>query len=415
MEKLIVRGGHPLCGSIRVSGSKNAALPLLFATLLTEEACIIENLPMIRDVEMALQILTYMGARVHYLTPATIEIQTKNLRPILPPPELVSELRASTYLMGAMLGRFGIAYVQDFGGCNFSPRPIDMHLFAAERLGATLADGVLSASQGLSGAVLPFVKVSVGATVNALLMAASAKGITVIENAACEPHVENLIAFLRSMGAKILRMGNALVVEGSALHGGRASVVGDMIEGGTYLLAGLATGGRVTVTGCDVAHLGAFLACLAVGGAEISATDASISLSGTLSAPIFIKTAPYPAFPTDLQPQTALVSALHKGSTVSEGVFAHRFGYLESLASMGLSYMKNGSTAYVFPSHLHSAAVSAEDLRGGAALLLAALSAEGRSEIGGAFRILRGYENIVEKFTSLGADIKLIKENEKGS
>ena len=413
MEKLIVEGGRPLCGVIRVSGSKNAALPLLFASVLTEETCVIENVPAIRDVKIALQILACMGAQIRSVGSAAIEIETKNMRPILPPPDLVSELRASTYLMGAMLGRFGRAYVQDFGGCNFSPRPIDMHLQAAQRLGAALSEGVLSAPKGLFGAVLPFEKVSVGATVNALLMASSAKGITVIENAACEPHVENLIAFLQSMGAVIFRMGNALVVEGRALHGGLSSVVGDMIEGGTYLLAGLATGGRVTVKGCDVAHLGAFLSCLADGGAEIFSSEEEITLSGTLSAPLFIKTAPYPAFPTDLQPQAAFAAACFSGGVVTEGVFPKRFGYLSSLASMGLSYVKSESTAYVFPSHLHAASVTAEDLRGGAALLLAALSASGKSEISSAYRILRGYENIVEKFSSLGANIKLIKE-EKG-
>ncbi len=410
MERLIVSGGKPLVGTVCASGSKNAALPLIFATILTEHICTIENLPAIRDVEMSLELLSSMGASICRLSRSAVEIDTKDLRPILPPPHLVSALRASTYLMGAMLGRFGRAYVQDFGGCNFSPRPIDMHLYAAERLGAGREKNILVAKQGLRGAIIPFDKVSVGATVNAMLMAARAKGITVIENAACEPHVENLIAFLCSMGASIHRMGNALVVKGGELHGGRASVVGDMIEGGTYLLAGLATGGSVTVKGCEPSHLGAFLSILSEGGAKISCEKDSVMLSGSLSSPLLIKTAPYPAFPTDLQPQTALVSALYAGGVVSEGVFAHRFGYLSALASMGLSYVKNESTAYIFPSRLSAAEVSATDLRGGAALLLAALSAHGESVIDGACCILRGYEDVVEKFSSLGADIKLVKE-----
>ncbi len=410
MERLIVSGGKPLEGTVHVSGSKNAALPLIFATILTENACTIENLPAIRDVEMSLEILAAMGASIRYLDRATVEIDTGALKPILPPPHLVAALRASTYLMGAMLGRFGRAYVQDFGGCNFSPRPIDMHLYAAEALGAWRQGDTLFASQGLTGAILSFDKVSVGATVNALLMAASAKGTTVIENAACEPHVENLIAFLRSMGARILRIGASLVVEGCALKGGRTSVIGDMIEGGTYLLAGLATGGRVTVTGCESAHLDAFLSLLAGSGARACIRDGRITLSGSLSSPLLIKTAPYPAFPTDLQPQTAAVCALHTGGIVTEGVFPHRFGYLSALGAMGLSFVKNGCTAYIFPSRLTPAAVRAADLRGGAALLLATLAAKGESVIEGASCILRGYEDVVEKFSSLGADIQLIKD-----
>ncbi len=415
MERLIVSGGKPLEGTVRVGGSKNAALPLIFATILTENACTIENLPAIRDVEISLEILAAMGASIRYLDRTTVEIGTRALKPILPPPHLVAALRASTYLMGAMLGRFGRAYVQDFGGCNFSPRPIDMHLYAAEALGAWRQGDTLFASQGLTGAILAFDKVSVGATVNALLMASAAKGTTVIENAACEPHVENLIVFLRSMGAQILRIGSSLVVEGRPLHGGRCSVVGDMIEGGTYLLAGLATGGCVTVTGCEGEHLSAFLSLLSGGGARVLIRDGRIALSGALSSPILIKTAPYPAFPTDLQPQTAAVLAAHMGGIVTEGVFPHRFGYLSTLETMGLSFVKNGSTAYIFPSRLIPATVTATDLRGGAALLLAALSAKGESVIEGASYILRGYEDIVEKFSTLGADIKLIKENEKGS
>ncbi len=413
MERLIVEGGRPLCGSIRVGGSKNAALPLIFASILSKSTCIIENLPAIRDVEMSLEILASMGAGIRYLDCTTVEIETEPLRPCLPPPALVSALRASTYLMGAMLGRFGGAFVQDFGGCNFSPRPIDMHLYAAECMGAHREKDVLSAPKGLRGAVIPFDKVSVGATVNALLMAVSAEGTTVIENAACEPHVENLIVFLRSMGASIHRIKKSLVIEGRTLHSGRAAVVGDMIEGGTYLLAGLATGGTVTVTGCEAEHLSSFLSLLSESGARICRRDGSITLSCHSLSPLVIRTAPYPAFPTDLQPQTALVSALHSGGIVTEEVFPNRFGYLASLATMGLSYVRNGNVAYIFPSRLIAAEVEAADLRGGAALLLAALSAKGRSEIGGASRILRGYESIVEKFSSLGADIELIKENPK--
>ncbi len=411
MEKMIVSGGRPLCGRVCVSGSKNAALPLIFATVLTDSVCKIENVPVIRDVEISLSLLSAMGADVRR-EGATVEICTRDMRPILPPPHLVRSLRASTYLMGAMLGRFGRAYLQDFGGCNFSPRPIDMHLYAAECLGADREGELLLAPMGLRGAVIPFDKVSVGATVNALLMASCAKGKTVIENAAREPHVENLIALLRSMGARISSLGSALVVEGGNLRGGRIAVCGDMIEGGTYLLAGLCTGGAVTVEGCDAAHLSSFLAVLSEGGAQVKRSEKGITVSGKLTAPLVVKTAPYPQFPTDLQPQTAVSSALFCGGAVTEGIFPGRFGYLRALEAMGLSYMKSGAMAYIFPSRLHSASVAMEDLRGGAAILLAALSVRGKSEVEGVGCILRGYENIVEKFSRLGADLRIVSEGE---
>ncbi|MBQ8269227.1 MAG: UDP-N-acetylglucosamine 1-carboxyvinyltransferase [Clostridia bacterium] len=405
MEKLTVRGGRPLGGTVRVSGSKNAALPLIFATVLTESVCVIENVPRIRDVEISLEILSSMGAQVRWEKRGSLAICTENMRLAAPPEHLVCSLRASTYLMGAMLGRFGRAYVQNFGGCNFSPRPIDMHLFAAKALGADLENNDILAPHGLRGAVIAFDKVSVGATVNALLMAVRAEGRTVIENAAAEPHVENLIVFLRSMGAAISRLGSALVVDGSDLRGGRAAVVGDMIEGGTYLLSGLATGGTVSVEGCDAVHLSSFLSILRRGGAFVKTEGGRITVSGRLIAPIMLKTAPYPGFPTDLQPQTALIGALHNGAVVTETVFPGRFGYLEALSDMGLSYVRSGSGAYLFPSRLYAGSVMAEDLRGGAALVLAALSAEGESVIYGISAVLRGYENIVEKFSSLGANI----------
>ncbi len=405
MEKLTVKGGRPLFGTVRVSGSKNAALPLIFATVLTDSVCVIENLPRISDVEVSLQILSSMGAQVRFTGRSSVEICTQNMRPCLPPPSLVCSLRASTYLLGAMLGRFGKAYVQDFGGCNFSKRPIDMHLFAAEALGARREGAELTAERGLVGAVLPFDKVSVGATVNALLMAVSAKGTTVIENAAFEPHVDNLILFLRSMGASITRLGSSLSVQGRPLHGGRVTVTADMIEAGTYLLSGLATGGSVTAEGCEASHLEAFLSLLREGGASVKTEDGRITVSGRLSSPITVRTAPYPGFPTDLQPQTALIGALHRGAVVTERVFPERFGYLAQLKRMGLSFVRNGGSAYLFSSRLHANAVSAEDLRGGAALVLAALHASGESTVYGAVNVLRGYENIIEKFSGLGADI----------
>lgn len=405
MEKLTVRGGRPLFGTVRVSGSKNAALPLIFATVLTDSVCIIENVPSIRDVEISLEILASMGAEVRRTARAGVEICTKNMRACLPPPDLVCSLRASTYLMGAMLGRFGRAYVQDFGGCNFSPRPIDMHLFAAKTLGAYREGDKLVAPRGLSGTVIPFEKVSVGATVNALLMAVTAKGTTEIQNAASEPHVENLILFLRSMGASITRIGTSLSVEGRPLGGGRVTVVGDMIEAGTYLLSGLATGGSVTVEGCEASHLSPFLSLLQNGGASVKIKDGSITVSGRLLSPITVRTAPYPGFPTDLQPQTALVGALHCGAVVTERVFPERFGYLSELKNMGLAFVRNGGSAYLFPSRLHAAAVQAQDLRGGAALVLAALHASGESTVYGAVNVLRGYERIIEKFFGLGADV----------
>ena len=407
MERLIVEGGRQLNGTVRVSGSKNAALPIIFATILTEKSCRIENLPVIRDVEISLSLLSEMGAEVRFSDRHTAEICTKNMRPRLPRKDFVSSLRASTYLIGAMLGRFGVAYLQNFGGCNFSNRPIDMHLYAARALGAEVNEDRILAKNGLSGAFIAFDKISVGATVNALFMAVSAKGITVIENAASEPHVENLIAFLRSMGARIFRLGSALVVEGSSLGEGRCAVIGDMIEGGTYLLAGLCTGGEVSVVGCEGGHLRSFLSLLSASGVNARCTEKEISVSGAPDRPLVFATAPYPAFPTDLQPQTAFTSALFFGADVTESVFPERFGYLDALENMGIVFRKSSGRAYILPSSVHPASVRATDLRGGAALLLAALSARGRSEIMGAPFILRGYEDIEDKFSRLGANIKL--------
>jgi UDP-N-acetylglucosamine 1-carboxyvinyltransferase len=319
---------------------------------------------------------------------------------------MISALRASTYLMGAMLGRFGRAYVQDFGGCNFSARPVDMHIYAAECLGAKREGDLLLAPMGLRAAVISFDKVSVGATVNALLMATAAKGKTVIENAAREPHVENLIAFLRSMGAKIFSLGSALVVEGGNLHGGRIAVVGDMIEGGTYLLAGLCTGGSVTVEGCETEHLSSLLSHLSDCGASVRKTAKTVCVSGALRKPLLLKTAPYPGFPTDLQPQCAATCAAFFGGAITESIFKERFGYLRALEKMGVCYQQGGGTAYIFPSCLRPAAVTAEDLRGGAAVLLTALAAQGESEIYGVQCILRGYENVIEKLSLLGASLR---------
>lgn len=405
MQTFILEGGRPLCGDIFVSGSKNAALPLLFGTLVTDGTSVIERLPEISDIRVALDLLSAMGAEVER-EGSGVRVSTARVCERVPPPELVRRIRASTYLLGAMLARFGRAEIGGYGGCDFSARPIDMHIAAALAFGAEKR-GELLVAERLHGAALRFHTVSVGATVNALLLAASAEGESLIENIAVEPHVLALAAFLRSAGARIEIFDRTARVTGAHLHGGQAKVIPDMIEAGTYLLAGVATGGRVRVHGIDPAELRSLTDILSLGGVRVEERGHTLSAEGRAEFPLTVETAPYPAFPTDLQPPTAPFLSLSAGGVIREGVFFERFGYLRELECFGLSYRVEGASAHIAPSRLHAASVTAPDLRGGAAALIAALAANGKSEIGGAEKILRGYEHPAAKLTALGARIRL--------
>lgn len=406
MKKIIVSGPSRLFGEVSVSGSKNAALPIIFATLITDGVSEIKNLPDIGDVRIALDIIRGFGARTQ-LRDGVAYIDTRSLSYREPSDVAVSKIRASTYLIGACLSRFGECKISSFGGCNFASRPIDMHIDACRALGAEL-DGERLAAKRLVGSEITFKKQSVGATVNAILLAVSAEGETVIRGFATEPHIDALIDFLISAGARIERTDSEIRITGRQLHGGKITVIGDMIEAGTYLAAGLMTGGRVTVRNCPTGDMSAFLDSLSALGAENGiALDSITSSLSDRGEYLSVTAAPYPAFPTDLQPIIAPLMAKNSGGDITDTVWPTRFGYLDRLSAFGVGFSVSGNYARISASHIRPAVATAPDLRGGAACLLCALSAEGRSEIHSAEIILRGYEKIAEKLCAVGANIKI--------
>lgn len=409
MQKIIVSGGKPLVGNIRVSGSKNAVLPLIFASLLAPGVTVLNNVPKIGDVDVAIRIISELGARVSRNADRLI-IDATDLTYSSPNPDLISKIRASTYLMGATLARFGIAEPGNFGGCNFSPRPIDYHLAIAGAMGAKMTGNKLTAKK-LHGAKIYLPKPSVGATVNAAIMASTAVGETEVFGYAKEPHVLSVIAFLSAMGARIAISESSIKIIGTPLHPTEFTVIGDMIEAGSYLVAALMTEGKVTVSGIDPSELVSFLDATSAMGyhPELIASSVTVdsSKSDNLKKSVKINASPYPGFPTDLQPLMAPLLS-RSGGIIADSVWPERFGYLASLGKMGLGYTLEQGSAKIEKSRLTSAAVRAPDLRGGMALLIAALACEGRSEIHSPEIILRGYDKLIEKLVSAGADIKLI-------
>ncbi len=406
MKTIVVNGGAALTGRVSVSGSKNAALPILFACIMTRGVNEIDNLPDIGDVAIALEILRSLGAEITRQG-ATVYINTEKLYYRTPDPRLISKIRASTYLLGACLSRFGRCEIQAFGGCSFSARPIDMHLDACRALGAEVGEMSITARK-LSGDSIHFAKKSVGATVNAILLASGASGKTTVTGCAEEPHIDALIEFLISCGGKISRIGDRLEIEGRALHGGKCRIFGDMIEAGSYLSAGILTGGAVTVDKCPTEQMGSVLDAFFRLGAHISVVDDSITVSsGATGRPLHIVASPYPGFPTDLQPIFAVLMASVAGGSICDTVWRERFGYLNALNSFGIASTVNDNIAIIEKSRFRSASVTSPDLRGGVACLLSALMAEGQSSIHSAEIILRGYENLTQKFSALGANIKM--------
>lgn len=405
MKKLTVTGGVPLCGEISVSGSKNAALPILFASLSVRGKSVIKNVPDIGDVRVAIELLRSFGAKVKR-NGGTVSVDASSLEYRAPSAERTAKLRASTYLIGACLARFGVCRLTPFGGCNFAPRPIDLHLFAAEALGANIEEGTVSAKK-LVGAKIKLPKISVGATVNALIMCASASGESLIYGYAAEPHVMNLIEFLRSGGADIRIEGDYIRVRGCVPESASVSIIGDMIEAGTYAIAAVATGGDVRIMGAEPSELSALNSLLLKGGAAVTEKDGAIRYSGRLTREISVIAAPYPAFPTDLQPPMSVALSLGVGGRIEDRVFPERFGYLYELSCFGIRSRAGYLGAHIYPlSAACAASVKAPDLRGGAACLIAALCAEGKSVIASAEKLARGYESLTEKLTSLGARIK---------
>ena len=420
MKKIVVRGGKPLYGNVNISGMKNAALPIIFASILVGDRCVVDNLPPVSDVELSLEILERMGATVERLGNNTVAIDTKDFQNGTSPKELVSKLRGSTYLLGAELGRFGEACVGSSGGCDFGSRPIDQHIKGFVALGAKYQNddtyNILKAEHGgLYGASIYLDIASVGATINVMLAATLANGKTTIDNAAREPHIVDVANFLNMCGARITGAGTSVIkIQGvPELHGCNYTILPDMIEAGTYMAAAAAAGGRVGIRGVIPKHVETVTAKLLEMNVDVEMYEDIITVSryGQLGS-ANVKTYFYPGFPTDMHPQfSALLATANGTSTVTESVWESRFQYVEELLKMGADITVDGNRATINGTPtLKSAEVTATDLRAGAALIIAGLTADGETVITGVEKIERGYDDIVGKLRALGADIELVEE-----
>jgi UDP-N-acetylglucosamine 1-carboxyvinyltransferase len=416
MDRLRIRGGRKLKGEIQVSGAKNSALPILFATLLSEKPSRIERVPDLHDIESTLLLLKELGADVRHGKDGVVDVSTSGVNRIEAPYDLVRKMRASVLTLGPLLARFGEAKVSLPGGCAIGARPIDLHLKGLEKLGAEIkleSGYVFARASQLKGARIVLDFPSVGATENLMMAATLADGETVIENAAMEPEIVDLAAALRSMGVAIKGEGSSVV---TVLGAGRAKdlagmshrTVADRIEAGTYLAAGLITGGQVTVRDIDPSIMDSTLAKFEEMGAEVRRTDTSISLvSKGRPRAVEITTRPFPGFPTDMQAQFMAVAAVADGaSVVTETIFENRFMHASELIRLGADIRVEGNRAVVHGQRtLTGAPVMATDLRASASLVLAGLAAEGETVVSRIYHLDRGYERIAEKFASLGAEV----------
>lgn len=416
LEKFVINGGNALKGEVRISGAKNAAVAILPAVLLSDEPCVIENLPNISDVSTLLKAMQCLGAQIRTINKSTVEIDPRHVNSFVVSKKMAEGMRASSYFLGALLGRLKRARVSPPGGCDFGVRPIDQHIKGFEALGArmTIENGMVDAkAQQLSGCSIYLDVVSVGATINIMLAAVKANGLTVIENAAREPHIVDLANFLNSMGANIMGAGTGVIKIRGVKHlsGTTYSIIPDQIEAGTYMAAAVAARGDILVTNVTPKHLESIIAKLIEIGAKITEYDEAVRVQMTRRPKkCNIKTMPHPGFPTDMQPQIATVLSLADGtSIVTEGVWDSRFRYVEQLTLMGADIQVDGKTAVITGvKSLNPAPVRAVDLRAGAAMIIAGLAANGTTEIEEIDHIDRGYENVVEKFSALGADIKRV-------
>ena len=421
MNKYIIHGGRPLMGEVTISGAKNAAVAIIPAALLVDGVCRIENIPQISDVTLLFSILEELGARVRVLNRHTVEIDSRHVHSTQPSFELVRRIRASYYLLGALLGRFGKATVAMPGGCNFGVRPIDQHVKGFRAMGAGVTEGnlVQAVAKGgrLTGAAVYLDMVSVGATMNIMMAAALAEGTTTIENAAKEPHIVDLANFLNSMGADIKGAGtDSIRIRGvEKLNGGTYCIIPDQIEAGTYMAAVAAAGGRLLIRNVIPKHMDCISAKLTEMGVTVEEEDDTllVSRSGPLQR-TNVKTQPYPGFPTDMQPQIAVCMAVAEGtSVVTESVWDNRFRYIGELRRMGAQVQVDGKVAIIEGvSKLRGCPVKACDLRAGAAMVIAGLVAEGTTTISDIKYVERGYENITEKFRALGADFQKVETPE---
>ena len=417
MEKYVIKGGCRLTGEVNISGAKNAAVAIIPATILADSPCRLENLPDISDVKTLTYILESMGAKVEYLDRHTVEIDPRTVDTDTVSADIARRIRASYYFLGALLGRCRKAVVPMPGGCNFGIRPIDQHLkgFAALGCDYSLDNGMISVSapQDLHGASVYMDVVTVGATMNIMLAAVKARGLTVIENAAREPHIVDLANFLNTLGADIRGAGtDTIKIHGvQKLRGATYSIIPDQIEAGTYMAAVAAAGGEVRIKNVIPKHLDCITAKLVEMGVEVEEEDDAVLVRRT--GPLYranIKTLPYPGFPTDMQPQISVVLCLAQGtSVVTEGVWDNRYRYVDEIRRMGAQIQVDGKVAVIEGvDKLTGAPMQACDLRAGAAMVIAGLAAQGVTEIDHVYYIERGYEDIVRKLSGVGADIRVV-------
>ena len=420
MTKYVIHGGKPLYGAIDISGAKNAAVAIIPAALLVDGVCRIENIPQISDVTLILNILQELGADVRTVNRTTVDIDCSHIRNARVPDELARKIRASYYLIGALLGRFGSAEVPPPGGCDFGGRPIDQHIKGFVAMGADVDvhGGFIHAKAKtgrMVGTQIYLDIVSVGATMNIMLAATLADGMTIIENAAKEPHIVDLANFLNSMGADIMGAGTDVIkIRGvDRLGGGTYSIIPDQIEAGTYMAAVAAAGGEVRIKNVIPKHLDCITVKLMEMGVEVEESDDSVVVRRDPNRRLTrtnVKTLPYPGFPTDMQPQIAVALCQAEGtSVITEGVWDSRYRYVDEIRRMGAHIQVDGKVAVIEGvDRLTGAPVQACDLRAGAAMVIAGLAAQGTTEVDCVHFIERGYEDIVRKLSGVGADIRVM-------
>ena len=425
MDKFIVNGPCRLTGEVNISGAKNAAVAILPATLLVKGKCHIENVPNISDIRAYCKILESLGSKIEYISKNEMIIDNTNINSAIASYELTSKFRASYYLLGALIGRFNEDQISLPGGCNLGARPIDQHIKAFEKLGAKVKvlRGNVYANKDyiLKGAPIFLDVVSVGATINAVLAATLAEGTTVIENVAKEPHIVDVANFLNSMGANIKGAGtDTIKITGvkELKQKSSYSIIPDQIEAGTFMVASVATMGDVLIKNCIPKHMEPITAKLLEAGATVEEFESSIRVKMDKKPTAFsIKTMPYPGFPTDMQPQMCILLTICQGTgIIVENIWESRFQYTDELAKMGADISAHGTTAIIKGvEKLYSAPVHSRDLRAGAAMIIAGLVAEGETSVYNIYHILRGYENIIEKFKNLGADIRFEKDESQNN
>ena len=421
MEQYIIKGGHPLVGEVEIGGAKNAALAILAAAIMTDETVKIDNLPDVNDINVLLDAIAGIGATVNRIDRHTVTINGRGIHDFSIEYDYIKKIRASYYLLGAMLGKYKHAEVALPGGCNIGSRPIDQHLKGFRALGAEVDirhGAIVAKAENLHGSHIFLDVVSVGATINIMMAASMAAGRTIIENAAREPHVVDVANFLNSMGANIKGAGTDVIrIRGvEKLHRTEYSIIPDQIEAGTFMFAAAATGGDVTVRNVIPKHLEATTAKLEEIGCEVEEFDDAVRVRAPHKLNrTHVKTLPYPGYPTDMQPQIAVTLALAEGtSIVTESIFENRFKYADELSRMGANIKVEGNSAIIDGvKKLTGARVSAPDLRAGAALVIAGLAAEGVTVVDDIVYIQRGYENFEEKLRSLGAEIERVSSEKE--